>query len=96
MTHMYINTLRIYAVTKNIRKSKGHFLGNGGTSANPSYWLQTLYTAKWQSILVAAVFQWEIVQALYCLQIINLVDLFSICLGENGQERKERGGKGGD
>lgn len=42
---------------------------------------------------MAAVFQWEIVQVLYNLQTINLVDLFSICLGENGQERKGGGGR---
>lgn len=41
---------------------------------------------------MAAVLQWEIVQVLYSLQTINFVELFGICLGENGQERKGGGG----
>lgn len=28
----------------------------------------------------------------YSLQTINLAELFSVCLGENGQERKGEGG----
>lgn len=42
---------------------------------------------------MAAVFQWEIVQVLCNLQTINLVDLFRICLEENGQGRKGGGGR---